>query len=343
MFYSRINTFFNLEDKKLSKLKEKTIVVLGCGGIGSYTAEFLAKYGFNLKLVDYDLVDESNLSRQNYNYDDLNKPKVDMLKKKLKKSNPNVNIETFNKKFNSNNFKTILENSDLILDCLDNMESKMVLNDACLKLKIPYIHMAAISRKGNLLFIEPDDDYCLSCLYKKPNFEADKCKTIGVLSHIPTIIGLLSIDLIINYFLYHKVDKKLIRIDFKDFNVNKLKLSKRKNCQSCLGKYPYLKEFNDENKDFKYLKTRIEKLCGKDSFQFNLYDSCYQSFFSFLEKENVLMNNKHFIKSKVNNKYFDSSNVNKVQVTLFNDGRVLINGLKDEESVKIIIKNICGD
>ncbi|MFW6025028.1 MAG: HesA/MoeB/ThiF family protein [Candidatus Woesearchaeota archaeon] len=337
IFYSRINTFFNIEKKDFKKLKGKSIAVLGCGGIGSYTAEFLAKYGFNLTLVDYDLVDESNISRQNYNYNDLDKPKVERLKEKLKRTNPNIKIKTFNKKFSSKNYKEILSESDIVLDCFDNMESKMILNDACLKLKIPFIHMAAISRKGNLLFVEPDNDYCLSCLYKKPNFEADKCESIGVLSHIPTIIGLLSIDLIINYFLYNSIEKKLIRINFKNLSLTKIELNKRENCESCTGNYPYLKKIEHSEDQ---LNFGIEKLCGKDSFQLNLPDNHYNSFLNYLKKGNVLMNNKHFIKSKVN--YINNENKN-IQITLFKDGRVLINGLKYKKDVKKIINSFCGD
>ncbi len=324
-YYSRLKTLFGEEFKNF---KGKNITILGCGGIGSFTAEFLARYGFNLHLVDFDLVEETNLSRQNFTFDDVGRPKTTSLKERIECVNPDVVVKESTIKFNSKNAENIVSGSDLVLDCFDNMDSKLLLNDICKKLNIPFIHMAAIERKGNILFVG-NDGPCLSCLYENPTEKEDKCDIVGVSSNIPTLTGLISIDLIIDFFTGNKIENNLIRINLKTRDIRKLNLKKNKNCKTCNKNYRYL--INNKNKK----KYEIESLCEKNTFQVIL-NNC-DSFKKKILNYKILNKNKHFLKSRT------CFNGNNIVITFFNDGRCLIKGLSKMSSVKKYMETICGD
>lgn len=183
------------------KFRKSVVFVLGCGGLGNATSQILARSGIgNLVLVDFDLVERSNLSRQVlFSSDDVGKAKCDCLKRHISEGFPNVNIFAINEKITKESIKNIFEKglfslvgscdvSDfservVVCDCLDNFESRLFVSEFSSQFKIPVVHAMVSSSKG---FVFP-------VLQKKgwPSFVdvfskkrmADSVKSKGVLNN----------------------------------------------------------------------------------------------------------------------------------------------------------------
>lgn len=227
-------------DTKIKNLfNSKTITIIGCGGIGSYMAEFIARSNINLILIDKDKVDSTNLERQNYNIKDLNKNKTDCLKKKIKKINKLILIENYNIDVTKyENLQNILEESDFIVVATDNMESKKKINEISYFLKIPTIFLSAYSNIGEIFFTNySKDSSCFNCFYNKKNDSHIKLKEVGVIPTIPTIVSLNALNIIYEIFKNKKNEEKFIntifRFDFANINITKIKFNKNSNCEVC--------------------------------------------------------------------------------------------------------------
>ena len=124
------------------KLKQAKVLVVGAGGLGCPVLQYLAAAGVgNIGIVEYDMVDESNLQRQIlYGSDDLGKLKSIIAKKKLESLNSLINIEIINLKCDESNAARIFSSYDIIVDATDNFESRYVINDACISLGKPMVH-----------------------------------------------------------------------------------------------------------------------------------------------------------------------------------------------------------
>ncbi|WP_231434538.1 HesA/MoeB/ThiF family protein, partial [Candidatus Nanopusillus massiliensis] len=124
--------FFGFEKNK--KIQETSVAIIGLGGLGSWLSEFLVRIGVkNLAIVDFDIVEEKNLNRQNFIIDDIGKLKIDSIEKRLKEIDNNINIEKY-KEINSKIF-----NKDIIFDCTDNIKSKYLINELSVYYNKPYI------------------------------------------------------------------------------------------------------------------------------------------------------------------------------------------------------------
>ena len=230
-----------------TKIKEifnsKTIAIIGCGGIGSYMAEFIIRSNINLILIDKDKVDNSNLERQNYNIKDIGKLKTISLKNKLKKINKFTKIKNYNMDVTKvNNLENILKESDFVVVATDNIKSKKTINNIVSKLKIPTLFLSAYSNVGEIFFSNflPNSS-CFNCIYKDKNDSHIKLKEVGVIPTIPTIISLNALNIIYELFKNkeneNKFINKIIRYNFTNFEINKIKITKNKNCEVCKDEF----------------------------------------------------------------------------------------------------------
>jgi len=130
------------------KLLDATVTVVGVGGLGTVVSQYLAAAGVgNLKLVDYQEVELSNLNRQILHFEkDIGIKKVNSAKEKLESINSDINIEIYPEKVN----ETHIKNSDVIVDCLDNFEARYLLNKFSNKYKIPLVHGAIEDLRGQV-------------------------------------------------------------------------------------------------------------------------------------------------------------------------------------------------
>ena len=141
-----------LNKKEQLKLKNANITVIGCGGIGGAVIEMLARMGIGkLKIVDKDKFDVSNINRQLMSsMDFVGKNKADVTKEKIVSINPFVDVDTYNTELTQDNVNEILKNSDVVVDALDNIISRIVTNRCSLKMKIPFVHGAIHGTMGQI-------------------------------------------------------------------------------------------------------------------------------------------------------------------------------------------------
>src|SRR4030067_2625157 len=162
-YYSRQMILKELGKKGQGKLAKSKVAVVGLGGLGTVFSLYLALDGVgHLKLIDQDTVELANLHRQIlYEPKDLHYPKAEVAAKRLGKINPLAKVEAVPENVNAPNVEQLLSGVDCVVDGLDNMQSRYVINRACVNLGIPYVFGAAIGVEGNLAVFVPPETACL--------------------------------------------------------------------------------------------------------------------------------------------------------------------------------------
>ncbi len=226
MDQSRQITFIGKENQ--NKLSNSAIAIVGVGALGTVCSELLCRAGVKtLYLYDFDNVDKTNLHRQLlYDTKDLGKFKVDSAKKKLELINPDVTIKIFNERINSSNVHKI--KADVILDCLDDLNVKLILNEHCVKNKIPLVHGSAAENKG-YVFVVSNDGPCLNCIYEY-NMISQNCQVLGVMNTITTLIASMQVNEAIKIMTGQEYEYDLLRIDLQNNNFERIKVKQKKNC-----------------------------------------------------------------------------------------------------------------
>ncbi len=178
------------------KLMHSHVMVIGLGGLGSPLSMYLATSGIgHLSLIDFDVVDLSNLQRQIiHDTESIGELKVESAKQRLHALNPEIKISTHSEKFTADKLEPLLEKVDVIVDCSDNFETRYALNDLACKKKIPLVSGAAIGMEGQISvfdFRKPDSP-CYRCIYPEDNeVAAASCSENGVLGPVVGIIASL--------------------------------------------------------------------------------------------------------------------------------------------------------
>lgn len=176
------------------KLLKSKAVIVGMGALGSMIANHLVRSGVgHIRMIDDDYVELSNLQRQMiYDEDDVKRPKVFAAERKLARMNPTVTIEPIFTALKGENAEALLAGFDVILDGTDNFPTRYLMNEAAVKLGIPYIYGGVISARGVAVVIIPGKTPCLRCLFPdKDNVPSETADTAGIISPIPAIIGSL--------------------------------------------------------------------------------------------------------------------------------------------------------
>ncbi len=185
--YSRQVLFEPIGLAGQEKLCRGKVVIIGCGALGTAQANALARAGVGaLRIVDRDYVEPSNLHRQTlFDESDAaeNLPKAVAVERKLKQINSDVVVEGVVADLDSRNAEELLHDFEVILDGTDNFETRYLLNDASLKLGIPWIYGAVVASYAASLTILPGRTPCLACVYPRPpQGMHDTCDTVGVIA-----------------------------------------------------------------------------------------------------------------------------------------------------------------
>jgi len=327
-FYSRQIILKELGRKGQDKLTRSKVAVVGLGGLGTASTLYLALAGVgHLRLIDQDTVELHNLHRQVlYSIDDLSYPKVEVSARRLGKINPLVKVEAFSENLNAGNVEKLLSGMDCVVDGLDNMQTRYLVNRACVKLGVPYVFGAAIGIEGNLSVFAPPETPCLECVF--PDLD-DKdlmtCDTRGVLGTAPGIIGTLQAMETIKVLTGMGVPLKgkLMICDFSDMYFTTIDIFKREGCPACQG-VAGLPE----------VKEKLVWLCGRNTVNVNPEKPLKLSLNEVYEA--IKQNFKVRIKSQLAI-IFDYK---KYEISLFNGGRMLIKNVNSEESALKVYKEI---
>ncbi len=263
--YSRQIIFPGIGEEGQRKLSNSYVVIIGCGALGTIIATILVRAGVGkVKIIDRDFIEYHNLQRQVlFDEDDIRNelPKAIAAERHLRKVNSSVEVEGIVADVNYTNIERLISGADLILDGLDNFETRFLINDVSLKHKIPWIYGGAIASSGMSMSIIPGETPCFRCLsVSLPGGSMTlTCDTAGVISPAPFIIGSLeSAEAMKMLVGAKKVNRDLIIIDVWEGVFQRFKISPRGDCPTCQGKYEFL-----EGK----FGIRTTSLCGQNAVQ----------------------------------------------------------------------------
>ncbi|MEM2115562.1 MAG: ThiF family adenylyltransferase [Candidatus Woesearchaeota archaeon] len=201
----------------LQDLEKKKVTIIGCGGTGSWLAELLAKAGINLLLVDYDIVEESNLERQNYFLEEIGKLKVDCLKNRLKKFS---NIETLPVKVDSTNLNDIPFN-DLCVDCTDDINTKIAIARFCLDNRRDYLFTSVQKNHGFVYLYTPQKSSILK-IYK--NKIPQKLNEVGVMNSAVMFLSSLAASFVIKYLLNEPIPSEILYFNLELLELTRIRI-----------------------------------------------------------------------------------------------------------------------
>lgn len=219
-------------------LKASSMLILGAGGLGCASTQYLAAAGVGkLTLIDDDKVEVSNLQRQVLHNDStVGQLKVDSAKRALETINPNLHVETIAKRLNDAALLTLIEQHSLVLDCSDNVDTRNQLNRLCFQTKTPLISGAAIRMEGQIsVYTYQDDQPCYECLSTLFGQQALTCVEAGIMSPVVGIVGAVqameAIKVVAN--MGTPLTGKILMLDAMSMNWREMKLGKQPSCPVC--------------------------------------------------------------------------------------------------------------
>ncbi len=249
-----------LEGQK--KLKNARVLTIGTGGLGSPLGLYLAAAGVGtLGLVDFDVVDQSNLQRQIiHGTKDIGRPKIASATDRLLDINPNTNIEAFETRLTSENALEMFKDFDVIVDGTDNFQTRYLVNDACVLTGKPNVYGSIFRFEGQASVFWAEKGACYRCLYPEPPPPGlvPSCAEGGVLGVLPGIVGTIQANEVIKVILGAEgiLLNRLLLFDAWKMAFRELKLKKDPNCALC-GPNATIKELIDYE-EFCGLKTPVD-------------------------------------------------------------------------------------
>jgi adenylyltransferase/sulfurtransferase len=331
--YSRQILFPGIGKEGQRKLNKSNVVIIGCGALGSIIATSLVRAGVGkVRILDRDFIEYHNLQRQLlFDEEDIRQdlPKAIAAEQHLKKVNSSIDIEGIVVDVNFTNIEKLIEGADVILDGLDNYETRFLINDVSLKHNIPWIYGGAIASSGIMKVIIPQETSCFRCLVEDlPLTDAIlTCDTAGIISPAPFIIGSLQTVEAIKLLIGSKeINKDLIVVDVWTGKFDRFEFMPLKDCPACQGQYDYLKG------KYEVIATSI---CGQDAVQV-LNPKIEKLSFDELEKRlkplGKVSHNKFMLRFKID----------KYEIVIFPDGRAIIKNTTKESIARALYSKYIG-
>jgi len=318
------------------RLSAARVAVIGCGALGTVISNHLVRAGVGyIKIVDRDYIELHNLQRQIlFDEEDISRglPKAVAAAAKLRRINSQVTIEHLVTDVNSRNIEEIIGDVDLVMDGLDNFETRYLINDACIKHGTPWVYGACIATHGMTMVIVPHQTPCFRCLL--PDIptpgSVPTCDTEGVLATAVDMVASLEVTEALKLLmgLENKLHGCLIHVDAWTASLIQLEVKKRDFlCPVCdEARYDLL-----EAREGSYMTS----LCGRNAVQINLHGRTRISFAD-LAKRLEVMGQVTF------NDYMLKFDVELYQLIIFPDGRTIIKGTADETTARTIYARYIG-
>jgi adenylyltransferase/sulfurtransferase len=232
------------------KLKAAKVLCVGTGGLGSPLALYLAAAGIGtLGLVDFDVVDASNLQRQIiHSTKDIGRKKLDSAEEKLTALNPALKVVKHDTMLSSANALDILKDYDIVADGTDNFPTRYLVNDACVLLGKPNVYGSIFRFEGQASVFATEEGPCYRCLYPEPPPPGlvPSCAEGGVLGILPGLVGVIQATEVIKLILGNgsPLIGRLLLVDALNMRFRELKLRKNRECPVC-GDHPTVTELID--------------------------------------------------------------------------------------------------
>lgn len=331
--YSRQILFSPIGQSGQEKLRESRVLIVGMGALGTVLANHLVRAGTgHVRIVDRDYVEASNLQRQMlFDEDDAREalPKAEAAARKLRKINSSVNVEAIVADVTALNIAELADGVDLILDGTDNFQIRYLMNDYAFKAKVPYIYGGVVSSRGMTAAFVPGESPCFRCLLPDAGSSSDTCDTIGVIAPAVDIVSSYQATEALKILTgnMQAVRRSLLTFDIWFNRIYEMKFPEPSpECPTC-GKqeYPAL----DLHK-----VDQVTTLCGRDSVQVNggrpLDLDVWQER---LSKIGEVSRNPFLLRVNL---------PEGERLTVFPDGRVLVQGTSDAARARTLYARYIG-
>lgn len=336
--YARQMRFAPLGVEGQRRLLGSRALVVGCGALGSVIINTLARAGVgNLRIVDRDFLELNNLQRQVlYDEDDVaaGLPKAIAAKNRLARINSEIEIEAHVADVDPTNIERLLAGVDCLVDGTDNFETRFLLNDAAVKLGIPWVYGGCLGAEGQSLTILPGKTPCLRCLIAEPPppGSSPTCDSAGILGTIIGVIASFEANEAIKILSGHAeaVSRTWTIFDLWDSSVRQIKLENARaaDCRCCAGReFPWLGGERGSH-------TAV--LCGRNAVQL-----------SFPGRAAVNLDDVEAKLAAVGqvsrNKYLVRGQIGAYNVTVFSDGRAVIGGTEEIAEARSVYAKYVGN
>lgn len=333
--YSRQTMFHGMGEEGQAELTKSSVVIIGCGALGSNIANFLVRAGVGkVKIVDRDFIQSHNLHRQVlFDEDDIRErlPKAIAAERHLKRVNSTIQIQGIVADVNYTNIEQFCRDADVILDGLDNFETRFLINDVAIKHKIPWVYGGAVASSGMTMTIIPGETPCLRCFYPIPPDPGTTptCETAGVVGTVPAIIGSLQATEAMKILVGSEdINRKLIVIDVWKGAFQQFAIGHRKGCKTCQGEYEFL------GSSF-HIKTT--SLCGQNRavqvVNTDVREIALDELAARLQKTGYVSQNEFMLNFRVDD----------YEILVFPDGRAIIKNTTDESLARELYAKYLGN
>ena len=347
--YSRQEAFFGIGAEGQQKLLQSRVCIIGLGALGSASANLLARAGVGfLRIVDRDYVELSNLQRQMlYREKDAEEaaPKAAAAAELLTEINSQITIEPVIADVNSGNITSLIEDVDLIVDATDNVEIRLLLNEACHALGKPWIYGGALASYGMTMNILPGEDMpCYHCMFDDSVPDGETCATAGVLGMLTSIVSSIQCTEAVKILIGSAdVRRTLLAFDIWNNEFDEMEVAKNPECPVCgRGEYQYYGKVSG---------SQSASLCGRDAVQIvpasaaragvasgaskSLPAAARVDFDEFAERWQAC--------GQVTRKKFTVDlDTGRFRIKLFPDGRAIISGTSDEAKARAVYDEYVG-
>jgi molybdopterin/thiamine biosynthesis adenylyltransferase len=334
--YSKQILMPEIGEKGQERLSKSSVLIAGCGALGTVIANSIVRAGAGfVRIIDRDFIEYNNLPRQVlFDEEDIKKglPKAVAAAEKLRLINSDIKIEPVVADLTSENIEHLMKGMDIVIDGTDNFETRFLINDACVKLGVPWVYGGVVSTSGMSYAIIPGKTPCFKCFISKvpPPGSTPTCDTVGVLGMAVNIVASIEVVEAIKILIgdFDALIKKLIVVDpwYGTWKLIDLKKSDTR-CSVC------------DDRQFEFLEqkrgTRTTSLCGQNSVQIIPPKADRISFEDLAGRLKSVGNATY-------NKYMLKLKVDQYEFTIFPDGRAIVKGTNDESAAKTLLSKYIG-
>ena len=331
--YSRQLLFHGIGEEGQKKLGKSCAVIVGCGALGSIIATIMVRAGVGkVRIIDRDFLEYHNLARQAvFDEEDIKNqlPKAIAAERYLRKVNSSIEIEGIVADVNYANIEGLTRGADVILDGLDNFETRGLINDVSLKHKIPWVYGGAVSSSGMTMTIIPGQTACLRCVHPESPKGARMmtCETAGVISPAPFVIGSLQSAEAMKILVgSEEVNRGLMIVDVWRGKFNSLEIVPFPDCPSCNGKFEFLEA---------KFGTKTTSLCGQNAVQVlnpDVKEISFERLAAHLKSVGKVNYNEFMLRFEVDNR----------EMVIFPDGRMIVKNTDDESLARGLYAKYIG-
>ncbi|MGB8648992.1 MAG: ThiF family adenylyltransferase [Anaerolineae bacterium] len=333
--YLRQVIFAPLGAEGQEKLLAARVLIVGCGATGSVIANTLARAGVGqLTIADRDFIELNNLQRQIlFDEEDIAAgfPKAVAAANKLRKINSSIAVRPVVADINAENIEELVQAADLVLDGTDNFETRYLVNDACVKLRRPWIYGGAVGSYGATLTIIPHETACFRCVFMHAPAPGTlpTCDTAGVIAPIISVIGsIVSAEAIKLLSGMGPRNPDMLHIDLWENTFDSFHVPRRPDCPTCgQGEYEFLEEGGSG--------SMTAHLCGRNAVQVRAVRGHALDL-------PALTGRLSQVGKATLNEYLVQFVVDPYQMTIFADGRAIIKGTEDEAVAKSLYARYVG-